>query len=474
MALNFPDNPTVNQVYADPTAGFYYKWDGTVWQSYSPSSSGNIKVLDDISGSFSGIGQTFGLTSGGVEVIPLNAGQVVINLGGVVQSPTIDYTVSNSNITFTTPPGGGLSFSGISLGSAIPLTTPAESITPDKLSTGGPWWQTNYNVGIGTTIATSALNVIGDANISGVITANTFKGQINSGISTITNLTAQQVNVVGGATTALIVQGDARITGILTIGTGSIVLNGSTNNITGIASITDTSNRKLVALNTGGTNAALWYQAAAPTGWTKVTTHHNKALRIVNTSGGGSGGTIGFTTAFTSKTPTGTVSGSNSGGSVANTTATGSVSGSNSGGSVTGSVSGSNSGGSVNSTTLSTSEIPSHTHNLQVLTTDPGGSLPGGAPDYPLSYGNNGTFNSTLSHPIQNTGGGGSHGHGFNNPSWSGSWSQGTFTNPSWSGSVSINAHNHSFTNPSWSGSFSGTAIDFSVQYVDMILCSFD
>ena len=201
----------------------------------------------------------------------------------------------------------------------------------------------------------------------------------------------------------------------------------------------------MVALNTGGTNAALWYQAAAPTGWTKVTTHHNKALRIVNTSGGGSGGTVGFTTAFTSKTPTGTVSGSNSGGSVANTTATGSVSGSNS-------------GGSVNNTTLSTSEIPSHTHNLQVLTTDPGGSLPGGAPDYPLSYGNNGTFNSTLSHPIQNTGGGGSHGHGFNNPSWSGSWSQGTFTNPSWSGS----------------GSFSGTALDFAVQYVDLIIAAKD
>ena len=469
MALNFPDNPTINQVYADPTAGFYYKWDGTVWQSYSPSSSGNIKVLDDISGSFSGIGQTFGLTSGGVEVIPLNAGQVVINLGGVVQSPSIDYTVSNSNITFTTPPGGGLSFSGILLGSAIPLTTPAASITPDKLSTGGPWWQTNYNVGIGTTIPTSALNVIGDANISGVITANTFKGQINSGISTITNLTAQQVNVVGGATTALIVQGDARITGILTIGTGSIVLNGSTNNITGIASITDTSNRKLVALNTGGTNVALWYQASAPTGWTKITTHHNKALRIVNTSGGGSGGTVGFTTAFTSKTPTGTVSGSNSGGSVANTTATGSVSGSNSGGSVSGSVSGSNSGGSVNNTTLSESQIPIHSHLIFDQTGLPGSNSSG------TRYGGVGIFDNTFGDKsTDSTGGSSSHSHGFNNPSWSGSWSQSTFTNPSWSGSVSINAHNHSFTNPSWSGSFSGNAIDFSVQYVDMILCSFD
>ena len=439
MALNFPDNPLVNQIYSDPTAGFYYKWDGVVWQSYSPSSSGNIKTLDDISGSFNGIGQTFGLTSGGVEVIPINAGQVVINLGGVVQSPAIDYTVLSSNITFTTPPGGGLSFSGISLGSAIPLTDlPAASITPDKLSTGGPWWQTNYNVGIGTTIATSRLTVIGDTNISGVITANTFKGQINSGISTITNLTAQQVNVVGGATTALIVQGDARITGILTIGTGSIVLNGSTNNITGIASITDTSNRKLVALNTGGTNAALWYQASAPTGWTKVTTHHNKALRIVNTSGGGSGGTVGFTTAFTSKTPTGTVSGSNSGGSVANTTATGSVSGSNS-------------GGSVGDTTLTTAQMPSHSH-----------STPTGLVYSGEQFGFAGGYDNgnSQSSGTDAQGGGGAHNHGF--------------TNPSWSGSVSINAHNHSFTNPSWSGSFSGTAIDFSVQYVDMILCSFD
>ena len=32
MALNFPDNPKVNQVYSDPTAGFYYKWDGTSWE----------------------------------------------------------------------------------------------------------------------------------------------------------------------------------------------------------------------------------------------------------------------------------------------------------------------------------------------------------------------------------------------------------------------------------------------------------
>jgi len=408
LALNFPDNPTINQVYSDYTAGFYYKWDGTVWQSYSPSSSGNIKTLDDISGSFNGIGQTFGLTSGGVSITPLNAGQLVINLGGVVQSPAIDYTVLSSNITFTTPPGGGLSFSGISLGPAVPLTNIASGfITPDKLSTGAPWWQTNYNVGIGTTLPTSALNVIGDGNFTGVITATTFKGQINSGISTlgitsisqlnvsgistlgvtsITNLTVQQVTVASNTTTALIVQGDARITGILTIGTGSIVLNGSNNNITGIASITDTSNRKLVALNTGGTNVALWYQASAPTGWTKLTAHHDKALRVVNTSGGGSGGSTGFTTAFTSRSGIGTVA----------------------------------------ATTLNTTQMPTHNHSTSIDA-------------YSV------------------------HAYGYNAGRATASGTDGPigFSMSSAGGSTS---HTHGFA----------LTMDFAVQYVDMILCSFD
>jgi microcystin-dependent protein len=196
VALNFPDNPTINQVYSDPTAGFYYKWDGTVWQSYSPSSAANIKTLDDISSGFNGIGKTFSLTSGGAAVIPINTSQLVINLGGIVQDPSDDYITNGSNIIFSESPETGLSFSGISLGPAVPLTDlPAGSIAPDKLTVGGPWWQSNYNVGIGTTLPTSALNVIGDTNISGVITANTFKGQINSGFATITSA------VVGSAVT---------------------------------------------------------------------------------------------------------------------------------------------------------------------------------------------------------------------------------------------------------------------------------
>lgn len=41
----------------------------------------------------------------------------------------------------------------------------------------------------------------------------------------------------------------------------------------------------------------LFQQTAAPVGWTKVTTHDNKALRVVS-GAVGSGGTVDFTTAF--------------------------------------------------------------------------------------------------------------------------------------------------------------------------------
>ena len=433
MALNFPDNPIINQVYSDSTSGFYYKWDGNVWQSYSPSSSGNIKILDDISSQFTGIGQTFALTTGGVSVIPINVGQLVINLGGVVQNPGIDYTVSSSNITFTTPPGGGLSFSGISLGPAVPLTNlPSASVTPDKLSTGAPWWQPGYKVGIGTTLPTSALNVIGDGNFTGVITATTFNGNatsayyasiagystnavsatnalyagiatnVSGGIASVTSLNVSGIStlgqtIVGGATTQLVVQGNARITGILTIGTASITFDGTSN--TGTIGTT-----RIVSLASG--IKTLFHEATAPTGWTKVTTHDNKALRVVSGTGGGSGGSVGFTTAFTSKIPTGTVSGSNS-------------------------------GGSVSDTTLTEAQIPSHTHAPSTYAVNQSWAV-GGSGAFASSYGGSTSVNNA----------------------------------PTTGATGSSGAHGHGFTNPTWSGSFSGTAIDFSVQYVDIILCS--
>jgi hypothetical protein len=46
--------------------------------------------------------------------------------------------------------------------------------------------------------------------------------------------------------------------------------------------------------------AWVYYQANAPTGWTRSTTHNDKALRVVSGSGGGSGGSNSFTTTMSS------------------------------------------------------------------------------------------------------------------------------------------------------------------------------
>jgi len=59
---------------------------------------------------------------------------------------------------------------------------------------------------------------------------------------------------------------------------------------------------KLVALDGGNVNFMLFQQTAAPTGWTKATTHNNKALRVV-TGSVSSGGSVAFSTVF-SKTVT--------------------------------------------------------------------------------------------------------------------------------------------------------------------------
>jgi hypothetical protein len=49
--------------------------------------------------------------------------------------------------------------------------------------------------------------------------------------------------------------------------------------------------------------AMLFVQTSAPTGWTKSTTHDNKALRVVS-GAASSGGTTGFTSVFTARTIT--------------------------------------------------------------------------------------------------------------------------------------------------------------------------
>jgi hypothetical protein len=146
-------------------------------------------------------------------------------------------------------------------------------------------------------------------------------------------------------------------------------------------------------------------QTAAPTGWTKDTTAalDNTAMRIV-TGSVVNGGTVDFTTAFTSQTPTGSVS-------ITSVT------------------------GTAGATTLTTPQIPSHTHS--VIATGPVGGTPGQSWNvFVGSQANGGTFS------VNAEGGNGSHDHPF-------SFSSG-------------------------SGSFTGNAINLAVKYYDFIIASKD
>lgn len=137
----------------------------------------------------------------------------------------------------------------------------------------------------------------------------------------------------------------------------------------------------------------LFQQTAAPTGWTKQTTHNNKALRVVSGTAG-TGGSVAFTTALGTPSVSGSVSVS----------------------------------GNISSTTLSTSQIPSHSHsyqssrasNTQTTSANQGGTR-------------------LRSYNTGNTGGSGSHNHGHN-----------------------------------LAGSLSSASTTINVQYVDLIIAAKD
>jgi hypothetical protein len=89
---------------------------------------------------------------------------------------------------------------------------------------------------------------------------------------------------------------------------GATTLSGALTVSSGGANITGTVTATLFSgpwANIPSGTAMLFAQTAAPTGWTKSTTHDNKALRVVS-GAASSGGSVAFTSAFTSQAVTGT------------------------------------------------------------------------------------------------------------------------------------------------------------------------
>ena len=79
--------------------------------------SGAFRQLDSIASSFDGSTTGFTMQVNSTNVIMGDANQILLSLGGVIQKPGTDFTISSSTLTFTTAPATGTSFFAILLGS---------------------------------------------------------------------------------------------------------------------------------------------------------------------------------------------------------------------------------------------------------------------------------------------------------------------------------------------------------------------
>ena len=96
---------------------------------------GAYRQLDDISSSFNGSTTAFTMQVNSTNVSLGDVNQIVLSLGGVIQKPGTDFTISGSTLTFTTAPAANTSFFAILLGSDNGGTvTPTDaSVTTAKL-----------------------------------------------------------------------------------------------------------------------------------------------------------------------------------------------------------------------------------------------------------------------------------------------------------------------------------------------------
>jgi len=168
---------------------------------------GQWRKLSDISSAFDGVITTFttSVPPGTSEyfVTAGSASQLLISLGGVIQEPDVDYTVSTNSVTFTTPPTSGLSFFGVLCGDALNTGVPADgSVTTSKLAGG-------LSVGLtGGSASNPSLFFTGDNN-TGVFSAGA--DQLNIATNSVERVefgTSEVVFNDGGANYDFRIEGD--------------------------------------------------------------------------------------------------------------------------------------------------------------------------------------------------------------------------------------------------------------------------
>ena len=272
-------------------------------------------------------------------------------------------TVGNGTITIVQPGTSNQTFTVNQTGNTTITLKNDNTNTTYSAGNGLTLSGTTFNVGAGTGI-TVAANTVGISN-GGVGTTQLADNSVN----------AAKLNVSGNGSSGQYLRSD---------GDGSFTW----------ATVSTP------APSVPAGSVMLFQQSSAPSGWTKSTSHNNKALRIVS-GNVGSGGSSAFTSVITSRTPSGSFSGSLS-------------------------------GGSVSAHTLTTAQIPSHSHPIT---------------------GRDGSTHESYPYGVKSDNGASAAGVG---------------TNATGGGE----SHTHSISGGSVTGDLSMSAMDFAVQYVDVIIAT--
>ena len=132
--------------------------------------TGAYQILDDISGSFTGsTAGPFNLTVGGTAVLPGNEQSCIISISGVIQDPAA-YTISGSQITFSSNPASSDTFFGTVLGNTFDIGTPTDStVTAGSLAS--TFFMKNSQTFTSISMAGSTNGaLVGPVTVSGTVT----------------------------------------------------------------------------------------------------------------------------------------------------------------------------------------------------------------------------------------------------------------------------------------------------------------